>query len=68
MKVLIAEDDSTSRMILAGIVENLGHEVIEATDGEEAWQAYLREDVPFALLDWVMPEMDGIDICRKVRA
>ena len=68
MKILIAEDDGASRLLLKKIVEKQGHEVIEAADGEEAWQAYLCGDVSFVLLDWMMPKMDGIEICRKIRA
>ncbi|MHC1599821.1 MAG: sensor histidine kinase [Candidatus Methanospirareceae archaeon] len=68
MRILIAEDDTASRLLLKKLVERMGYEVIEAADGEEAWRAYLRGDTPLVLLDWMMPKMDGIELCRKIRA
>jgi len=69
MRVLIAEDDVTSRLLLTRVLENWGYEVTVTKDGAEAWQALLAEDAPrLAILDWMMPEMDGVDVCRLIRA
>lgn len=68
MKVLIAEDDAVSRLTLRRAVEQLGHEVLVATDGTSAWELYRRENVDVIVSDWIMPGMDGLDLCRRVRA
>ncbi|MCP4723595.1 MAG: response regulator [bacterium] len=69
MDILIAEDDFTSRNILKAILQKSGYTVVETSDGTEAWDAMQREDAPkLVLLDWMMPGMDGIDVCRKIRA
>lgn len=69
MKVLIAEDDPVSRHLLQIKLKQWGYEIIETEDGSEAWQALQQENAPqLAILDWMMPGMDGIDICRDVRA
>ena len=68
MKVLIAEDDSISRRILEAFLVKWGYEVMVATEGEEAWGILQGNDAPrLAVLDWMMPGRDGIDICRSVR-
>jgi phosphoserine phosphatase RsbU/P len=69
MKILIAEDDLVSRTVLSRMLKNWGHEVVMTFDGRAAYEALEREDAPkLAILDWMMPEMDGLDVCRKVRA
>jgi two-component system, sensor histidine kinase and response regulator len=70
MKVLIAEDQSTSRLLLEAWVREWGAEPVSFTNGAEAWQALQADKDPprLALLDWIMPEMDGIDLCRRIRA
>jgi diguanylate cyclase (GGDEF)-like protein len=69
MRILIAEDDITSRTVLAGVLKNAGYEVEATLNGEEAWQRLQRPDAPeLAILDWMMPEMDGPDVVRRVRA
>ena len=68
MNILIAEDDFTSRSILAMILEKHGYGVAAAADGAEAWAAMQGADAPkLAILDWMMPEMDGIEVCRRIR-
>ncbi|MFQ5328868.1 MAG: diguanylate cyclase [Thermodesulfobacteriota bacterium] len=68
MRVLIAEDDNTTRRMVSAIVRKWGYEVIPACDGREAWRILKEPDAPhIAILDWMMPEMDGPDICRRVR-
>jgi DNA-binding response OmpR family regulator len=68
MKILIAEDDAVSRMILRRAVEILDHECLTAGDGMEAWDLYCEfPDVDVIISDWMMPEMDGLELCNKVR-
>src|SRR6516164_1434012 len=68
MKILIAEDDPAFRHLLEEMLVNWGYEVVTANDGNAAWQALHGEDAPsLAILDWVMPGMAGVDVCRKVR-
>jgi len=68
MRILIAEDDATSRMILKSILTTWGYEVVETRDGTEAWQALEEEDAPrLVILDRIMPGMNGEEICRKLR-
>ncbi len=68
MRILLADDDEVSRHILKGTLSRWGFDVATAADGDEAWQVLQGDDAPrLAILDWVMPGMDGIDVCRKVR-
>ena len=68
MKVLIAEDDAMSRKILKKTVERFGHECLEANDGQEAWELF-RNCLDFDVIvsDWMMPNVDGLELCRRVR-
>lgn len=69
MRILIAEDDFTSRIILTGILKKNGHEVMETVNGAEAWEKLQEPDAPkLVILDWMMPEMDGLEVARRVRA
>ncbi len=69
MKVLIAEDDAVFRRILESTLAKWGYEVVAAVDGEEAWNILERSDAPkLAVLDWIMPGLDGVEICRRVRS
>ena len=69
MRVLIAEDDLTSRILLKKVLEKWGYDVTVTMDGAEAWEVLQTPDAPqLAILDWIMPEMDGIDVCRRARA
>ncbi len=68
MRILVAEDDLTSRTILVSVLKKNGYDVIPTKDGNEAWEAMSRPDAPrLAILDWVMPGMDGIDLCARIR-
>ncbi len=69
MKILIAEDDAVSRTILRRAVQNFGHECLTAEDGQEALELF-REvpEVDVIISDWMMPGIDGLDLCRRVRA
>ncbi|MEO8562938.1 MAG: response regulator [bacterium] len=67
MKVLVADDDSTARTLLAAVLGELGHDAHIVENGELAWDAYLAEPVPLVILDIRMPGTDGLEICRRVR-
>ncbi len=69
MKILIAEDDVVSRCLLGATLENLCYEVVVAKDGAEAWQVLQEENAPkLAILDWMMPGLDGPEVCQRARA
>jgi len=68
MRILVAEDDQTSRLIIEAAVTSLGHECIVAKSGEEAWRLFETADVEVVISDRSMPGMDGIELCRLVRA
>ena len=69
MRILIAEDDHVSRRLLKAKLKKWNYEVVAVSDGEAAWKALQNDDAPqLAILDWMMPERDGIDVCRAVRA
>ena len=68
IKVLIADDDTPTRILLRAAVSQWGYEVVEASDGEEAWNILQQPNVPQLLIvDWLMPKLDGIDLCRRVK-
>ena len=68
MKILIAEDDKTSRTMLTHTLGKFGYDVISACDGKEALKKLQEADAPkLAILDWMMPEMDGVEVCRSIR-
>ena len=67
MRVLVAEDDPPSRLIHQMTVEKLGHECLVAEDGNAAWDILQSHEVDVVLSNWMMPGLDGIGLCRKVR-
>lgn len=68
MKVLIAEDDPISALILEGALTELGYTVEVATDGQDAWEKLRKNDCKIVVSDWEMPRMDGLELCRKIRS
>jgi DNA-binding response OmpR family regulator len=69
MRILIAEDDPVSRRVLEAMLVKWGYGVLACSDGAEAWQALQCPDASkLAILDWMMPIMDGVQVCQKVRA
>src|SRR5689334_8615984 len=69
MRILIADDDPVSCQLLGGLLHKWGYEVIAAHNGTEAWELLQADQAPrIALLDWMMPGLDGPEICRRVRA
>ena len=68
MRILIAEDDLTSRRILESVLTKWGYDVVSVAGGAEAWEKIQDTDAPkLAILDWMMPEMDGVEVCRRLR-
>lgn len=68
MRILIAEDDLVSCRILESTLASWGYEVIVTRSGAEAWETLQQENAPrLAILDWVMPGIDGVEVCRRVR-
>jgi DNA-binding response OmpR family regulator len=68
MRVLIAEDNPVERRLLRSAVESLGHACLEAADGAEAWGLYQKRGADVLISDWLMPGLDGPELCRRVRA
>ncbi len=69
MKILIAEDDLLSRTLLAGVLNKMGHEVVQTVNGIEALTKLQEDDAPkLAIIDWMMPVIDGVEVVRQIRA
>lgn len=68
MRILVADDSKLIQTLLVTLLKKWGHEVILAEDGEQAWEILQREPVQFLISDWMMPGMDGLTLCRKIRA
>ena len=67
MKILIAEDDAISLRMLQRMLENWGHAVTPSVDGKDAWNKFSAGDFHLVVSDWMMPEMDGLDLCQRIR-
>jgi diguanylate cyclase (GGDEF)-like protein len=68
MRILIAEDDFASRILLDAVLSKWGYEVVQVFDGEAAWQALAADNAPpIAILDWMMPGLSGVEVCARVR-
>ena len=67
-RVLIVEDERTDRVILAELLERMGHEVHFASDGEEAFKTYLKNSIEIIITDLNMPHVDGLEFIGSVRA
>lgn len=69
MRVVLAEDEKTTRLLLTRMLERWGYEVSAVEDGEAAWTCLSAEDPPrLAVLDWSMPRLDGVELCERLRA
>jgi diguanylate cyclase (GGDEF)-like protein len=68
MKILLADDEPVSRRMLQGLLTKWGYEAITAEDGDAAWKVLKNPEAPrMALLDWMMPGQNGVDVCRTLR-
>jgi sigma-B regulation protein RsbU (phosphoserine phosphatase) len=68
VKILLVDDDPVARTIHSRLLQLQGHQVVEATDGEFAWQMVQETDISFVVSDWMMPNLAGVDLCRRIRA
>ncbi|HBF43528.1 MAG TPA: hypothetical protein DDW42_07865 [Desulfobacteraceae bacterium] len=67
MKILIAEDDPVSQKLLEKIARHEGYDPVVVNNGKNAWDQVKKEKVDMVITDWMMPEMDGLQLCRKIR-
>ena len=67
MRVLIAEDDKTTRIRIKSNLEKIGHGVVAAQDGVEAWELFQDGQFSIVITDWMMPKMNGPDLVRRIR-
>lgn len=68
MRILLAEDDTTTRMILTSMLSKFGYQVVPAVDGNEAWEILNKPDPPkLIMLDWSMPGYNGLELCQMIR-
>ncbi|HTO94430.1 MAG TPA: response regulator [Bacteroidota bacterium] len=68
MKILLAEDEPLSSFVLATRLRKLGYEVVQAADGREGWSLYRSEHPDVVITDWMMPNIDGLELTRMIRA
>jgi sigma-B regulation protein RsbU (phosphoserine phosphatase) len=68
MRILIAEDERITRRGLQRQLEQWGHEVVATADGQEAWEAFAAEPFPMVISDWEMPELNGVELVRRIRS
>src|SRR5437868_14870264 len=69
MKILAAEDNPVFQSMLRSMLTKWGYEMVMDSDGNEAWTAMQAPDAPrLAILDWMMPGLDGVEVCRRLRA
>jgi two-component system, NtrC family, sensor kinase len=68
MEIMIVEDDRISRRLLEKIAADMGHTTIVADNGRDAWQKFQHNPVQLIITDWMMPEMDGLELCCRIRS
>lgn len=68
MKILFAEDDAVSRATLSAVLRAAGHEMTVAENGQDALDAWLLTEHRVVISDWMMPGLDGLELCRRIRA
>ncbi len=68
MKVLLVDDDVLTRLVMQTHLERWGHQVVTAGDGAAAWERFQVEEFPIVISDWIMPEIDGVELIRRIRA
>lgn len=67
MQILLADDDATTRLTVAAVLKAAGHSVNPAVDGEEAWAMLQIAKFPVVVSDWYMPNLEGPELCRRIR-
>jgi DNA-binding response OmpR family regulator len=67
MRTLLVEDDDGLRGLLEDVLEARGHDVVAVGDGEQAWAVWQREGFSLAIVDWGLPRLDGLALCRRAR-
>jgi DNA-binding response OmpR family regulator len=67
MKILVVDDDPVACELFEQIIQSAGHEVVTCSDGQEAWELYRDTPFPVIVADWMMPRLDGLELCKKVR-
>lgn len=67
MKILAVEDDAVARAVLRQALRRLGHDAVEAADGEQAWEVLQNDPARVVVSDWMMPRCDGLELCRRIR-
>lgn len=68
MRILVVDDSPTATLYLSKKLQEMGHDVVQAKNGREAWQYLQTHPERLVITDWVMPEMNGLELCRQVRA
>ena len=68
MRVMLADDDESMRDLISAVVGSQGHTVEAFANGASAWEAYAKSPAPLVVLDWQMPGVDGLEVCRRIRA
>lgn len=67
MRILLVDDDPVARRILTAVLVGLGHEAVPASDGAEGWERFQAESLDIVITDWMMPEVDGLELTRRIR-
>lgn len=67
MNILLVDDDVVARHLVQGVLGAFGHEVTVTVDGSDAWDAWQRDHHRVVVADWIMPAVDGLELCRRVR-
>jgi two-component system chemotaxis response regulator CheY len=67
VRVLVADDETTTRLVVKAVVQKLGHECLVASDGDRAWTLLQESPIDMLITDWMMPGVDGPELCRRIR-
>lgn len=68
MKILIAEDDTSSRLLFGATLRKLGHTITAVENGQRAWKVWQQDEYSIIISDWMMPDIDGLQLCKMIRA